>query len=366
MKRKFQGYYDFDSKQIEKIWNDSIIIFDANVLLSLYSNSKEINEEIFKMFNLLKERIWIPYRVIAEYEKNRMKVINNECKKFNYIKSVPNEIKNKFLKEIKGMEKHPSQKYETLKKIIEDKFSDVERQFKEETKDMRTLSKEYAGIKEHDYIREKLNLFSFTIGDDYTVEQLLKIVKIGQLRYESKIPPGYEDYYTNKKKGIDLYGDLIIWFEIVDKAKIEKKPVLFITNDTKEDWYQDNKNFKPRPELINELYSCAGVYCYIYTFDEFYKQANTRLFNKSEEQIEDNVNHLKKIREREELIENNLFNVAQIVKKYDDGRNKIDDLVSIGTIGLIKGINSYKESFKDDFDKYIRKYIESEIIEYLK
>ena len=48
------------------------------------------------------------------------------------------------------------------------------------------------------------------------------------------------------------------------------------------------------------------------------------------------------IEARNKLIEHNLRLVAHIVKKYYSQCEDIDDLISIGTIGLIKGITSYK------------------------
>ena len=45
---------------------------------------------------------------------------------------------------------------------------------------------------------------------------------------------------------------------------------------------------------------------------------------------------------RSKLIEHNLRLVAHIVKKYDSFKEDSDDLISIGTIGLIKGIDTYK------------------------
>ena len=44
------------------------------------------------------------------------------------------------------------------------------------------------------------------------------------------------------------------------------------------------------------------------------------------------------------LIEHNLRLVAHIVKKFDNASYDTDDLISIGTIGLIKGIDSYQRS----------------------
>ena len=46
-------------------------------------------------------------------------------------------------------------------------------------------------------------------------------------------------------------------------------------------------------------------------------------------------------RARELLIEHNLRLVAHIVKKYNTGERDSDDLISIGTIGLIKAINTF-------------------------
>lgn len=47
---------------------------------------------------------------------------------------------------------------------------------------------------------------------------------------------------------------------------------------------------------------------------------------------------------RNTLIEHNLRLVAHIVKKFDNSSYDTDDLISIGTIGLIKGIDSFKKA----------------------
>lgn len=61
------------------------------------------------------------------------------------------------------------------------------------------------------------------------------------------------------------------------------------------------------------------------------------------------------------LVEHNLRLVAHIVKKYSDNSNA-DDLISIGTIGLIKGINSYKSNKKTKLATYVARCIENEIL----
>ncbi len=64
---------------------------------------------------------------------------------------------------------------------------------------------------------------------------------------------------------------------------------------------------------------------------------------------------------RKVLIEHNLRLVAHIAKKYA-GENNFDDLVSIGTIGLIKGINTYNPDKNTRLAAYAARCIENEIL----
>lgn len=65
---------------------------------------------------------------------------------------------------------------------------------------------------------------------------------------------------------------------------------------------------------------------------------------------------------RNRLIEHNLRLVAHIVKKYDSKVEDQNDLISIGTIGLIKGIDSYTSKRQVKITTYCAKCIENEIL----
>ena len=65
---------------------------------------------------------------------------------------------------------------------------------------------------------------------------------------------------------------------------------------------------------------------------------------------------------RNKLIEHNLRLVAHIVKKYDHRQEDADDLISIGTIGLIKGVDSYSPNHKTKLTTYCARCIENEIL----
>ena len=69
---------------------------------------------------------------------------------------------------------------------------------------------------------------------------------------------------------------------------------------------------------------------------------------------------------RAKLIEHNLRLVAHIVKKYDSNNLNTDDLISIGTIGLIKGIDSFKLEKNNKLTTYVARCIENEILMYFR
>jgi len=69
---------------------------------------------------------------------------------------------------------------------------------------------------------------------------------------------------------------------------------------------------------------------------------------------------------RNKLIEHNLRLVAHLVKKYDGTGEDSDDLISIGTIGLIKGINTYNVDKGTRLATYAARCIENEILMYLR
>lgn len=69
---------------------------------------------------------------------------------------------------------------------------------------------------------------------------------------------------------------------------------------------------------------------------------------------------------RNKLIEHNLRLVAHIAKKFDNNLCDNDDLISIGTIGLIKGVDTYKAGHNVRITTYCARCIENEILMYFR
>lgn len=69
---------------------------------------------------------------------------------------------------------------------------------------------------------------------------------------------------------------------------------------------------------------------------------------------------------RDKLIEHNLRLVAHIVKKYYSSASEQDDLISIGTIGLIKAVNTFTYDKGTRFATYAARCIENEVLMYFR
>jgi hypothetical protein len=161
-------------------------------------------------------------------------------------------------------------------------FSEFELALENFESSFKTIIKEKIdGINEYEKNDPILTAFekAFAIGKNYTYQKISEIVAEGEFRYNHKIPPGYLDKDTKGKLGFQVYGDLIIWKQIIDFAKEVKKPIILINDDKKEDWWiKSGKDVSaPREELVKELNDEAGVKFWMYSFPGFLEKANNLL-----------------------------------------------------------------------------------------
>lgn len=80
------------------------------------------------------------------------------------------------------------------------------------------------------------------------------------------------------------------------------------------------------------------------------------------------LNKMKKgdLEAKNELIERNMRLVAHIAKKYQNAGEEMEDLISIGTIGLIKAITTYKADYGSRLATYAARCIDNEMLMYFR
>ena len=111
---------------------------------------------------------------------------------------------------------------------------------------------------------------------------------------------------------------------------------------------------------IKSLFRCNNIF-YVGSLDKLPPP-----LSKIEEQalVEKSMNG--DILAREKLIEHNLRLVVYLAKKYENTKVDLEDLVSIGSIGLIKGVNTYKLDKNIKLATYASRCIDNEILMYLR
>lgn len=269
MKTKFPGYYSTPEESLSHIWSSesTLFVFDTNCLLNLYRCEEHTREDILNVMQAIANRIWIPFHVGLEYQKNRRTVINTSIESLQNIKE---GLINMYTQNIL---EHGKVKRALYNKLSED-ITSLQDSLKEQIDifieceiETRITSKQ--AISSHDSIRDAIdNIIGDKIGDMPTQEIIDKIDKEGELRYTKKIPPGFKD--AAKKdithhSGItfqDKFGDLYLWKELINKAEEENiKNVVLISDDTKDDWIfkYNNVTYGPLESLKTEICKNSNI-----------------------------------------------------------------------------------------------------------
>jgi hypothetical protein len=288
MQNTFKEYNQYTEQEFKKLWENCLFVFDTNTLLNMYRYSRETVEIYFKVLTRLKKnnQLWIPYQVGHEFYENRINVIFEYEKSYDEILSILENTKNDIETKYKD---HPFLNLEDINHKIKDGLKNTETA-------IRKAKNNHPKWLEKDDVLDKINnLFKDNVGKNYDEEKLEEIKKEGALRYSKKIPPGFKDI---KKEESKRYGDLILWYQIIDKAKENNQPIIFISGDVKEDWWleKNGKRLMPLPQLKKEIYEKANVDFHIYTADRFLKLSETEENKISSKTIKE----IRKIRELEE------------------------------------------------------------------
>jgi hypothetical protein len=290
MKKHFPGHFSPTDHEQKKLWEGCLFVLDANILLNLYRYSDATRVEFIKILSSLKSRLWIPHRAAEEYLANRLLVIEQQEKAYDDATKSIDSLK----RDLENTRQHPFVKKTTMKKVV-----DV---FELLCSELEGNKGAYSKRIFDDDIKDSIaHLFESRIGSPYTTEQIELILKEGEERYKQKIPPGYKDSYKADNPELfqeqcRKFGDLIVWKQIIDKAKELGVGVVLITDDKKEDWWVRfrGKTVGPRPELVKEFELSIGSTFQMYQADRFLEFAREFLDQKVSPEILDEIREVRR------------------------------------------------------------------------
>ena len=272
MKKIFAEYYELSDECIKEIWDNSLIVFDANVLLNLYRYDVNVQEDFINVIKFYKERLWIPYQVGLEFHRNRIEIIRKNRDAYKNVGEILSKDLPKVIESLISKGEYTRHPYIDLNDIK----NKVERCVSSIVKSLEKLENKHPDYMYTDTILNTVTeLFEGRVGCDFQSVELETLYKEGEKRYATKIPPGYCDE-KNKKNGQKriLYGDLIVWKQTIHHCKTEKRDVIFVTDDYKEDWWDKIEGkHSPRKELIKEFVENTGQNIIIYHSGRFLEYA---------------------------------------------------------------------------------------------
>jgi len=312
MRNSFLGYYKPLEVEFNDLWENCIFALDANVLLNLYRYSKDTREELISLLDKFKKQIWLPYQAGFEFHQNRLKVISDQEEAYDKLVSQIEQIQNKLESELNAFSKHPLINSKKIKTQINNFFQKIKGE-------LNKTKEQHPQLLEDDKIKEYLTkLFDGKVGKSYDDVKLKELFDEGKKRFERGIPPGYKDKGKDDDK---QYGDFILWQQLIDKGLETKKPIIFITDDRKDDWWSNyrGKTIGPRPELVEEMQRKANIKFYMYQTDPFMERAAMHLKQKVNAEA---LQEIRNIRKNDEianiLVNKKLQETIKNLSKYNN------------------------------------------------
>ena len=258
MKTTFKKYQIKTNKELQDLLQnpETLFVFDTCVLLDFLRCTDTTREELQNIFEECKDHLYMPYQIGKEFYKNRHNIIpdiDDQIRQLiNKLHGASNDIKARFSKGTYFL----ASLSDTVEQSIERLTSTITNKQK----------KFHAEIKENEICAFFENIFTGRVGEKNEFSES-DIANFNQ-RVEKGIPPGELD----KENKSSPYGDYIIWLDIVAKAKKDHKNIIFVTSETKSDWFYKSKSeeiIAPRAELLEEFFNKTGQEIHIYNIAKF-------------------------------------------------------------------------------------------------
>ncbi len=320
MKKDFFAYLRLNETELNEIWENAIFTFDANILLNFYRYREETTTTFFNLLKTVKDRVWLTNQAVQEYFNNRLNVISEQEKAYS-------DLKESITKNIEDPLNH-QRRHPYISQDLLDEFKKMSGEIKSEL-DVRG-QKYSKRLSEDDILETITEIFDKKVGACFDDERINELYKEGDKRYNLNIPPGFKD---KKKGGTRQFGDLILWFQIIEIANKEKKNIIFITDDEKEDWLYIHKGrtIGMLPDLQIEFNKLTSQKAYIFNAQRFIEEIGK--LSKTSITAE-TIDEVKTLREDNKLIGDILDNLFTDIDMSDE---EIDNVITKGVEFLADG-----------------------------
>ncbi|MER9494148.1 PIN-like domain-containing protein [Mesorhizobium sp. M0320] len=260
MRNIFHGYYQPTDAEFKKLWTEGLLVPDNNVLIHLFRFMPKQREEVLAAFKSFGDRLWLPHQVAKEFHDGWRSADSSNRGAYSKLREDLTKKKGEIDDLIRRFSRFDPWPEGSTMNQIASFFDGLSKDIDGATSNLPDADEVFAAVS---------NLFEGKVAIQPEQKHIDARVKEAERRMQAKIPPGYMDKRP---------GDYLIWAELKEKAKAVALPILFVTDDRKEDWWleQSGKTIGPRPELRQEFFSETGQMFYAYPPGRFLSMLRER------------------------------------------------------------------------------------------
>lgn len=259
--------------------NDYVIALDTNVLLNIYRYSPEFSEFALNCIRAVKDYVVLPATVRLEYGKHCRsefaKMQNRVQKAGDETTKQIERSKIKVLATCDKLERLQFPDVADLRNSLSEKLDEVQTVLENFFADRGSLDFVAHSWNNTDYVQALVSDWdqANSIMQSPTQEDIYAWCEEGETRYKKDVPPGFKD--AKNKDGVRKYSDLILWKELLRFAAKEKKHIIFVTDDVKADWWEQNGGKRQFHQKLIDEFAKTGQQIVPFVSHEFYNEVST-------------------------------------------------------------------------------------------
>ncbi|MRX73643.1 hypothetical protein GJU40_15985 [Bacillus lacus] len=235
------------------------VVYDTNIYLNLYEYSPEVTNFFVGLTDKIIDNLILPDTVKREFDRNHSICLNRQRKKFENVITLLNkplnQMKDKINKQFSILKGYKFPNIDRLQEQVEENIHQVEGAFEDYASELDVLNEFNNRFLDEDKIKKLVDSLASknNLLKAFSLDEIYLLCAEGEKRYSKSTPPGYKD--GKDKSGVQAYGDLLIWKEVMNYCRDLNLNLIFVTDDVKEDWYELNNSERVgfRQELISEF-----------------------------------------------------------------------------------------------------------------
>jgi hypothetical protein len=273
MKDLYPWHFPLSKEEISDAWEHGTLSVDTNVLLDLYRYHEGTRTLLLSALALFRERAWLSHQAAEEFFRSRNSVIVSASSGFDSVTKTASEILARTCEDIQSLGKNriiPNEMLANLSVSVSAAFNGFH-------DDLSKAEESFPSIANDTVIERLSDLFNGRVGSPYEEVEYNERIKEAKIRFANEVPPGFKD--SASKKGDRQFGDFLLWRQLLDYADQHKKPLIFVTSEQKEDWWEraSGKTIGPRQELLREYFKTTGKRLLFYQTDRFLEFASKKI-----------------------------------------------------------------------------------------